>query len=117
LDQLDITALRVKTRIGVYAWEQRILQALLIDIHIPIECQDFADNIADTLDYSAVCKTVTAHIESNTYQLIETVANEIARIIKLDFPAVNKVTVRVSKPHAIPNANQVSITVQREFLQ
>lgn len=95
---------------GVYAWEQRIHQPLLLDITIPIDAQHCEDKLGNALDYALLCQQVTELVSSKTYQLIETVATEVAHFIKTQF-AVSEVTVKVSKPTAIPNAKLVQISV------
>ncbi|MCX7117532.1 MAG: dihydroneopterin aldolase [Legionellales bacterium] len=112
MDHLQITALSTKTRIGVHAWEQRILQQLLLDIHIPYDFKNSQDDLAKTLDYDALCQRVTTFVESNHFQLIETVANEVAAFLIKEF-AIKTLTLTVSKPHAIKNAGMISVTVER----
>lgn len=113
MDQLDITALRIKTRIGVYAWEQRILQDLLLDIHIPLESlTPYNEEITRTVDYEKLCHCVTTFLQTHSFKLIETVAEEVAQLIKKEF-SISKLTLRVSKPHAISSAGNVSITISR----
>lgn len=111
MNQLEITALRTKTHIGVYAWEQRILQELLIDISIPLQ-QHTEDDLNKTIDYQKLCETITHFIESQSFRLIETVAEQVAQLIETNFNAPH-LTLRVSKPHAIPNAGNISILIQR----
>lgn len=82
MDTLNIKALNVSTKIGVYAWEQRILQQLLIDISIDTDFSDCQEDLGKTVDYEALCKNVTLYVESKSFQLIETVANEVAELIK-----------------------------------
>ena len=112
MDQLDITALSVMTKIGVHAWEQRIEQRLLIDMTIPHDFSACQDELANTVDYDHLCQQVTTFVESNQFALIETVADRVAALIKDQFK-VSQLTVRVSKPHAIKNAGNVSVTVIR----
>jgi len=112
MDKLDITALSVNTKIGVHAWEQRIEQRLLIDITIPQDVSHCQDKLVNTIDYEKLCQQVTSYVESNQFALIETVADSVAILIKDEF-AVNQLTVRVAKPHAIKNAGNVAITVER----
>ncbi len=112
MDYLHINALQVSTKIGVHAWEQRINQQLLIDIIIPSDFSECKDQISNTLDYDSLCQTVTQYTESNSFQLIETVANNIAGLVKNKF-GVNQVTISVSKPHAIKNAGSVKVTITR----
>lgn len=112
MDKLDITALSVTTHIGVHDWEQRILQHLLIDISMPTDCAAAKDELSNTIDYDQVCQRVTAFVESNQFKLIETVAEKVALLIKNEFK-VSQLRIRVSKPSAIKNAGDVSVTIER----
>lgn len=112
MDKLEIKALSVMTHIGVYAWEQKILQRLLIDITIPVDLSACNEELDKTIDYDKLCQTVSAFLASNSFQLIETVANRIAQLIKEEFN-VAEITVSVSKPQAVKNAANVSVTVTR----
>ncbi|MFI4918966.1 MAG: dihydroneopterin aldolase [Legionellales bacterium] len=112
MDLLSIKALNVATHIGVHAWEQRIKQQLLIDISIPIDCSTCQDNLANTLDYDSLCKAVTHFVESTSFQLIETVADSVVLLIQQEFK-VTKLTVAVSKPHAIKNAGLIQVIADR----
>ncbi|KTC86067.1 MULTISPECIES: dihydroneopterin aldolase [Legionella] len=112
MDYLDIKGLTIATRIGVYAWEQQISQRLVLDITIPANFSACEDKIDQTIDYSTLCQLITDFVESNAFQLIETVANQVAQLIKKEFN-LEQVTVSVSKPHAIKNASDVRVTVTR----
>jgi dihydroneopterin aldolase len=116
LDTLHIKALNVSTIIGVYAWEQRINQQLLIDISLNTDFTQCEDDLDKTIDYAVLCETVTQFVESNTFQLIETVANEVAHLILKQFK-VDQITVAVSKPHAVKNAGTIQVVVQRKLHQ
>lgn len=111
-DTLVITALTIATRIGVHEWEQRIEQKLLLDISIPVDLSICNNELANTIDYDALCQCVTAFIESRAFTLIETVAEQVAALIKETFN-VMQLTVSVSKPNAIKNAGNVCVTVTR----
>lgn len=112
MDTLDITGLKVSTKIGVHAWEQRIKQGLLIDINIPHDCSNCQDELINTIDYAALCEQVTTYVEANQFALIETVAERVSQLIKDQF-AVPQLTVRVSKPHAVTNAANIAVTIVR----
>ncbi|KTC77079.1 dihydroneopterin aldolase [Legionella brunensis] len=112
MDILQIKGLSVLTRIGVYAWEQQILQRLLIDISIPSNFSACQDDIANTVDYDKLCHQVTTYVELNSFHLIETVAENVANLIKQEFN-VPQLTISVSKPHAIKNASDIRVTVTR----
>lgn len=72
-------------------------------------CQD---DLNKTVDYAALCDAVTLFVESKSFQLIETVANEVAALIQQKFK-VTQLTVSVSKPHAVKNAGNIQIVVRR----
>lgn len=112
MDYLNITALNVSTKIGVHAWEQRINQQLLIDISIPSDFAECKDDIGNTIDYDALCRLVTQYVESNSFQLIETVANNVADLVKNKFKAA-QVCISVSKPNAVKNAGTIKVTINR----
>ena len=112
MDRLDISALSVATTIGVYAWEKQIQQRVLIDISIPTDVSTCQDELTNTVDYAKLSERVTHYVESTQFALIETIADHVALLIKKEF-AVSRVTVKVSKPHAVKNAGNVSVTVER----
>ena len=112
MDTLNIKALNVTTKIGVHAWEQRINQQLLIDITIPADFSKCQDDLANTIDYDSLCQAVTEFVQSKSFQLIETVADDVARLIQQEFK-ITKITVAVSKPHAIKNAGTIQVIVDR----
>ncbi|KTD09057.1 dihydroneopterin aldolase [Legionella gratiana] len=112
MDTLNIKALNVSTKIGVYNWEQRINQTLLIDISIDTDFRVCGEDLTKTIDYAALCELVTRYVESKSFQLIETVANEVAALIQEHFK-ITHLTVGVSKPHAIKNAENVQVVVRR----
>ncbi|KTC83621.1 dihydroneopterin aldolase [Legionella cincinnatiensis] len=112
MDTLNIKALNVSTKIGVYDWEQRINQSLLIDISIDTDFSDCGEDLTKTIDYAALCEQVTLYVESKSFQLIETVANEVANLIKEQFK-ITHLTIGVSKPHAIKNAANIQVIVRR----
>ena len=112
MDILQITALSTKTHIGIHPWEQRILQQLLLDIRIHTDFTTCNNQLENTIDYEKLCKQVTTYIESNSFELIETVAEKVAQLIKNEFHVI-ELMVSVSKPHAIKNAGNICVTINR----
>lgn len=112
MDSLTIQGLSVQTQIGVYAWEQQIKQQLLIDMVIPSNFLHCGDDLSQTIDYDALCKTVTSYVEAQSFFLIEYVAHCVAELVKEKFNVKN-ITVSVTKPHAIKNASVIKVSVTR----
>lgn len=114
MDRVFIRRLRVDTIIGVYDWERRIRQTLVLDIEMAADNRAAAatDGIADALDYAAVAARVEAFVRDSRFQLIETIAEQVAGII-LDEFGVPWVSVRLAKPGAVSAAAEVGVSIQR----
>lgn len=108
-DLLEICGLIVSTRIGIHAWEQRILQPLELDIRIPLDLSQFQHRLSDTLDYDAICQAVIALLENGSFGLIESVAEHVATLLREQFH-VQTATITVNKPHAVKQAKGIKIT-------
>lgn len=117
-DSVLIQQLAVKTTIGVYEWEKKIKQTLLFDITMLHDTMAAAksDHINDALDYFEVSKAVTQYVESNTFELIETVANRVAELILTQFN-VSQVAIKLLKPGAVENAASVGVSITRNSTQ
>ncbi|MCH9689665.1 MAG: dihydroneopterin aldolase [Gammaproteobacteria bacterium] len=107
MDYLRIEGLRIETHIGVHAWEKTIKQVLLLDIELPKDLSQTKDTLKNTIDYDALCQHVTEFVESNAFNLIETVAHQVLKSIQKTFEH-QAMTIRVSKPDAIHNAKNIS---------
>lgn len=112
MDTLRITSLKVLTKIGVYTWEQRILQPILIDLSIPIEVRHYQDTLANALDYAAVCQSITEFMGSRSFQLLETAAEQVLHMLQTTF-AIKHVTLTMSKPLAVKHAGPIQIVLER----
>ena len=112
MDRLEIKGLSVMTRIGVHEWEQKILQKVLIDIELPIDCTSAQETLSNTIDYNRLCQQITEYVESNRFRLIETCAEQLARHLKSEFD-ITKLCLKLSKPGAVKNAQNISVFLTR----
>ena len=114
MSTISLEALKVDTVIGVYAWEQRIHQAVSIDLEMSTNSAAAAasDDIADALDYKAIAKRVMRFTAASRFALLETLAEKIADLVIEEF-AVTAVKVSVSKPKAVRGAENVRIIVEK----
>jgi dihydroneopterin aldolase len=114
VDIVYIKGLRAQAVIGVYEWERDIRQTLVIDLELASDAARAAatDAIADALDYAAISQRVLALVEGSQYQLIESLAEEIARVVlaESDVPWLR---VRVGKPGAVAEADDVGVVIER----
>ena len=113
-DIIYIKDLRVQTIIGIFGWERKIRQVVSIDIEISTDCKKSAetDDIKDSIDYKKISKAVINFVKKSSFQLQETLAENIADLIKKDF-GTESIKVRVSKPGAIRNAKDVGVVIYR----
>jgi dihydroneopterin aldolase len=72
-----------------------------------------SDDIDSTLNYKLVAKRVQQFVEDSEYQLVETLAEKIASLVLQEFD-MPWIEVRVSKPGAIRNAQNVGVVIRRE---
>jgi len=112
LNVLEIHTLEIKTQIGVHAWEKKIKQRLSLDLRIGVPDFTLEDTLTNVLDYATFCRALTLYVESTTFNLIETLAEAIARWMTEKY-ALTHFTLRVSKPDAVPAAKQISVLLQR----
>ena len=114
MDIVYVRGLEVKTVIGVYDWERELKQPVSVDLDMASDTSKAAetDNHKYVLDYKIVCVRVTEFIEKSDLQLLEAMAEEIARLIRKEFD-VPWVRVRVSKPAAITGAKEVGVLIER----
>jgi dihydroneopterin aldolase len=113
-DIVFIRQLRVDTVIGVYDWERTIRQTVVLDLEMAWDNRPAAanDGIADALDYAAVSERVLSFIQGSEFQLVETMAEQVAAIVREEF-GVPWVRLRLCKPGAVPAARDVGVLIER----
>ena len=114
MDTIFLHDMKVETVIGIWEWERKIRQTVAIDLDMSTDIRKAAasDSVEDTLNYKSVAKRVQAFVGDSSFQLVETLAEEIAAIVLNEFD-VDWVRVRVNKPGAIRNAKDVGVLIER----
>ncbi len=113
-DRIFLRDLKTEAIIGIYDWERKIRQTISFDFEFPADIRRAAkcDKIEDTLNYKSVAKRVLAFVESSEYQLVETLAENVAQLILREF-SVEWVKVTVSKPGAVRGSRDVGVVIER----
>ena len=114
MDVIYLRGLRVGTVIGIYEWEKRIKQTISIDLEMGADIRAAArtDTIAATLNYKAVSKRIVEFVESNQFQLVETLAEKVAELLLEEFK-LPWLKLTVSKPGAVRTASDVGVIIER----
>jgi 7,8-dihydroneopterin aldolase/epimerase/oxygenase len=114
MDIVFVEDLRIETVIGIYDWERQIRQVVAIDLEMAFDNTKPAasDKITDTLDYKAVSKRLIAFVEASKFELVETLAEQCARIVREEF-GVSWLRLRLAKPGAVRGAKAVGVVIER----
>ena len=114
MDTIILRDLRIRTIVGIWEWERRLPQVVSIDLDMATDIRRAAgsDHISDTLDYKAVTRRIKAFVADSRFNLIETMAEQIAGIIIAEF-GVPWVRVAVHKPWAIRGSRDVGVVIER----
>ena len=113
---VEIRGLRVYAHHGVRDFERERGQVFVIDVWL--RCASAAaersDDLADAVNYSAVCDRVAELAGGGPYDLLERLAAAIADDLAASLP-ITSVRVRVAKPHAPVkhDVTEVAVTVER----
>lgn len=101
MDKVIINGLTLYGHHGVDKIEQELGQKLYIDIELRGDLSKacLSDNIKDTINYKEVYKVVARIADKKRYNLLEALAEDVARAIIERFRP-DEVMVRIRKPHA-----------------
>ena len=114
MDVIFLTGLTTDCIIGIWDWERRVKQKVVIDLEMAADIRKAAasDHISDTLDYKRVSKRLLQFVGDSQFQLVETLTDRIAQIVVTEFD-VAWVRVRLNKQGAIRGARDVGILIER----
>jgi dihydroneopterin aldolase len=114
MDIIFLHDLKVDCVIGVWEWERKIRQTIIIDLDMGFDIRKAAasDDLTDTLSYKDVAKRITGFVEDSGFQLVEKLAEEVASILLKEF-AISWCRVRINKRGAVRGAGDVGVVIER----
>ena len=114
MDTIFISELKVKTKLGVPAWERMLAQTIILDIDIGYDLSKAgkSDAIADTIDYGAVVARIHATLKEHRFQLVEALAEHVCQLIFKEFKA-KSVKIKVAKPAILPGLKVLGVVIER----
>jgi dihydroneopterin aldolase len=95
--RLFLSGIRAEGRHGARTGEKDEPQPFVVDLDLEVEARD--DSIEATADYREITEAVREVVEQGSFDLIETMADSIARRIA-SISQVARVTAVVHKPNA-----------------
>lgn len=117
MDIIYLNDLKIETVIGIYDWEREIKQIVVLDLDMATDIRRAAasDAIEDTLNYKAVSKRLIEFVGESEFQLVETLAEEVANILLNEFN-VPWIRVKINKKGAVRYAGDVGVIIERGTL-
>ncbi len=114
MDIIYIHGLQCRCRVGVWDWEKKVDQTLVLDIDLATDIKPAAesDKLQDTLDYKKISDRVIEYAQENTFDLIETLVERLADTILNEFD-VPWVRIKLDKGGVVKNVNHVGILIER----
>ncbi|BBP03236.1 7,8-dihydroneopterin aldolase [Sulfuriferula plumbiphila] len=114
MDILFLKDFRVELIIGIYEWERKVPQPVLLDLEIglPNSRAGETDNVADTIDYGQVAARIRAACAALRPALVEALAEHVAQLIRNEFGAP-WVRVTVTKLAIVRGVKALGITIER----
>ncbi len=121
LDKIYIRNLEVFGKHGVLPEENRLGQKFQINavLFTSTRAAGLKDDLTKTIHYGEVSHFMADFMMGHTFQLIETVAEQMAHAVLLKFPAMEKIRLEVVKPWApigLP-LESVSVEIERGWHQ
>lgn len=116
MDKIIIAGLEIFAYHGVNQEEKENGQNFVLDISLFADLSKAkqSDNLADTVNYAAVRKTVEKAFLSEKYDLLERAAKVVCDAVLAEFPAVQKIAVCLKKPEAPMSAAFDYVAVEIE---
>ena len=114
MDIVFIRQLEIETVIGIYDWERKIRQTVVLDLEMSTDVRRAAasERIQDALDYKAVAKRLQQFVSESEFQLVETLAERCAEIVLGEF-SVDWVRLTLNKRGAVTGAQDVGVIIER----
>jgi FolB domain-containing protein len=114
MDEIFIKDLLVLAVIGVYEWERKQPQNILVNIRMFTNTRHAAqtDDLKDCVDYGDMTRKIQSFIEKSVRFTVEALAEDIANLC-LEHPSVKNVIVRVEKPGVVKGTSSVGLQIER----
>jgi dihydroneopterin aldolase len=114
MDIVFLTDLRIETVIGVYPWERRLKQVVVLDLEMGFDIRKAGqtDAIEDTLNYKDVAKRIIGFVEQSQFRLVEAMAEGIAEILLNEFH-LPWFRLKINKKGAVRGVRDVGVIIER----
>ena len=114
MDIIYINDLRIETIIGIYGWERKTRQTVVLDIEMGTDIRkaSASDDVEDTLNYKTVAERLFEFVGGSEFELIETLAEQISDILLNEFN-VPWLRLKLNKQGALKGVRDVGVIIER----
>ncbi len=114
MDIIHLKNIRIKTKIGVWAWEKLVSQNISLDLEFAVDTSvsSRSDKLSDTKDYSQVVCEIESFIQNSSLQLVESLAVQLSEKLMEKF-SLQWIKLKINKIGIIPNVTEIGITIER----
>lgn len=95
-----LKALEFHAHHGAFATEGVLGGRFVVDAELVYSFAEMGDDLGEAVNYAAAYTVIRTVVEGERVQLIEVLANRLARRLLAEFGRLDEVTVRVHKPFA-----------------
>ena len=101
-DEIRIEELEIFAHHGVYPSETRDGQTFIVNATLYTDTSKAGrtDQLELSTDYGDVCQFIADWMQKNTYKLLETVAEKLAKAILLKYNLISEIDLEIRKPDA-----------------
>ncbi|MGV3759617.1 MAG: dihydroneopterin aldolase [Actinomycetota bacterium] len=98
-DRIELRGLRLAAVVGVLPHERTTAQPLELDLDVVVDlaAAGASDDLADTVDYGALCQAVDDTVSGSRYGLLEALAEAVAATVLSQDPRITEAVVGVRK--------------------
>lgn len=113
-DKIRIKNLEVFGNHGVFPEENKLGQKFLVSavLHTDTREAGLTDDLTKSIHYGEVSHFITKYMRENTYQLIESVAEQLARALLLEYERLEWIDIEIQKPWAPIGLPLESVSVE-----
>ena len=114
MDIIYLNDLRIETIIGIYGWERKTKQTVVLDIEMGTDIRkaSASDVVADTINYKSVAERLFSFVGESEFELVETLAEQISDVLLNEFK-VPWLKLRVNKQGALRGVRDVGVIIER----
>jgi dihydroneopterin aldolase len=114
MDIIYINDLRIETIIGIYGWERKTRQTVVLDIEMGTDNRkaSASDDVEDTLNYKSVAERLFEFVGASEFELLETLAEQISDILLNEFK-VPWLRLKLNKQGALKGVRDVGVIIER----